>query len=69
MAHVVEKSIKIYNVEDGNYIYIGSDTDGMDLIEITCSEDDLLPMDVTKVEALLIGYGGKADNGDANQIG
>ena len=64
MAHIVEKSIKIYNDEDDDYIYIGPDADGMDLVEISCSEDDHPPMNVTKEEALLIAraiielYGG-----------
>ena len=64
MAHIVERSIKIYNGEDDNYIYIGPDADGMGFVEISCSEDDHPPMNVTKEEAVLIAraiielYGG-----------
>ena len=64
MAYVVERSIKIYEDEEDDYIYIGPDADGMGLVEISCSIDSHPPMNVTKEEAMLIAraiielYGG-----------
>lgn len=40
MGFTPEKIIKVYNDEDGEYIYIGPDADGLDCVELRAVDRD-----------------------------
>jgi hypothetical protein len=34
MGYTAEKNIRVYNDDDGDYVYVGPDGDSLDLVEI-----------------------------------
>lgn len=54
--YTTETSVRIYNDESGDYIYVGPDSDGLDLVSIYWSDGKTgeLPVTMEKERAVLL---------------